>query len=162
MLAEGIIVSDSIKNIPNYKKKVVHLYKHETKDFESSFSLPQEIILFKHPNQVNRSIIVEIRGNPQSHWKLQYTSGKIILQHNKKNSVEYIVDLPPDDQFDTAVIRSGITVKNITSKIGANVLGLVISNYCSYFGYGKQCKYCEILPSYREYRNFPTVKKILI
>ena len=161
LLAEGIVVSESIKNVPNYKKKIVHLYKHETKDFQSHFTLPQEIILFRHPSEISRSIVVEVRGNPQSPWRLQYASGKIILQNNNKNSPEYVVDLPPDDKFDTIVIKPGITVKNITSKIGSNVLGLVISNYCSYFGYNKQCKYCEILPSYQEYRNFPTAKKEL-
>lgn len=161
LLAEGVRISRKIKKHPNYKKKLVHLYKHEAKDFKADFPLPQEIILFKHPHIPKRSIVTNIRGNPRSPWLLDYQNDSLILISSAQTVLRYLVDFPPNDNFDRVMLRNEISVANITSKIGANVLGFVVSNYCSYFGYGKQCKFCEIVPSYHEYKNYFSITKDL-
>lgn len=159
LLTDGISLDPSIALNTN-KNMVAGLYQHSGESL--TFKPPQEIILGDlrdESSQLDGSFMVNVRANKNSKYTLNYSGGDgFVLGTGEGGSIKVSVpDKPPF--YDTPI--GDVAISQVVQKLGADGLGLVPSNYCSYFSIGDYCRFCEIVPNYKTARVFPKSKKPL-
>lgn len=153
ILAEGINIDDSIKQLHKYNPRKNHLYDHSPESL--NFRIPEDIILLD--NIYNKSIIVRNRINSKSEWTL-YTDSQGVYIKNSINNQRVEVTFPSPLVTQNQKINNQ-PIDKIVTKLGTDLCGIIFSNNCFYFGSKDECKFCEILPTYLEYKSYPTATK---
>jgi len=160
LLIEGVNVDSTISRHPRYHPQVDGLYLHKVSGSDNFTVVPPaDLDLYSNPGLADgRPFMAVLRNNTHSDWRLSYNGKETLLERGRTES--YLVRLPDKPIFydDT---REGIETWRIVQKLGVDLVGVIVNNYCSYFGSGMQCKFCEIVPSYTRTKNFPTVRKPL-
>lgn len=150
MLVDGCAVSDGFIAPTGIYLKQVHLYKHST---EHHSHIPDDVMV----HCGDESVIVRLRNN---------SSSSVVLM--QKGEQYYIVDRSTSDTFPISFIESSLAldssiekfkVGEVCSILGADLIGVIPSNYCFYFSNGEECKFCEIWQTYQsDLKNQKAVK----
>lgn len=119
--------------------KKIHLYAHS--DQKSSQPIPDDLLL---PGDM----IVRIRYQPNSEYVLKSTpEGYHLLNDLTGETLPVeLVKSPKCKDVEVA----GTKISSHCSFLGTDLLGIIPSNYCFYFQQGKQCRFCEILPTFKK------------
>lgn len=160
LLADGIRLDPTVAS-PETKEAVPALYQHTGEAL--SFKPPQEIILGdlrSSGNGLDGPFVVNIRANQDSPHSLTRIGGGYLLTTNNGNVVE--VKVPGKPAFYELPVKEGLKVSQVVQKLGHDGIGVVPSNYCSYFSHSEQCRFCEIVPNYQTARVFPKARKPLV
>ncbi|MGD6874233.1 radical SAM protein [Sutcliffiella horikoshii] len=154
LLAEGLNIDKSIESNTNFNYKKFHLYDHSSET--PSIIIPDDIIIFHDKEYSGKDIISRNRFNPNSKWLVKLINGKLVLENpdGKINDISF----PPRPLFDNLEVNNQPLEKLVT-KLGTDLCGVILSNNCFYFGSKKECKFCEILPTYLDYKSYPTATK---
>lgn len=157
LLSEGIHIDPGVAGLLPYKVRVEHLYRHDW-GRPPGFQYPQEIILFSdrvltrdHP------VIVNLRSNPASSWRLQAVDGAPVLFDPAGEPMP--VTLQPAPPFYSSDIASGAPAWRIAQQLGCDLVGVIPHNYCFFFAGKEECVFCEIAPNYADSRTYAQVRK---
>jgi hypothetical protein len=157
LLSEGIRVDPSITGLMPYKLRVEHLYRHDW-GHPLDFPYPQEIILFSDPVLTqNHPIIVNLRSNPFSRWRLRAVHHVPILVTPGGKPLQ--VALQPAPPFYSAETAAGTKVWRIAQQLGCDLVGVIPHNYCFFFAGKQECIFCEITTNYADSRTYYQVGK---
>lgn len=156
LLVEGITIDESdARRLPgHWKFRTEHLYQHDGGK-TPQYAYPQELVLGRGADRSNDTV-VNVRLNNGSPWRLVAEDENVMLVGP---GIEMAVELPPLPAYYNSRIASGVDTSTVVQHLGADALGVIPNNYCSYFKDGSECRFCEIEPSYREAGKFPTFRK---
>lgn len=156
LLTEGVAI-DSLVQSPDLKPLIAGLYIHT--DQKTSFTSPQEIViddLRADLPEADGPFISNVRINQQSPWKLLRNEEGLTLEHKGEL---HSVSAPTRPSFYELNTSDGTKVSKIAQKLGADGIGVVPNNSCSYFGSGDECRFCEIVPNFVAARTNRKAKK---
>ncbi|PWU14530.1 MAG: hypothetical protein C5B45_04245 [Chlamydiae bacterium] len=139
LLTHGCRVAPNTSFPPSIALKKIHLYAHSSEKYHQP--IPDDLVL---PNQ----IISRIRYHSHSPFILESTLSGYQVRH-EMTAEALPVSFVPLPAF-TDLIVSELPISSICSFLGADLLGITPSNYCFYFQQGKQCRFCEILPTFKK------------
>lgn len=150
LLTQGCRVASNTIFPSSIALKKIHLYAHSIETCNQP--IPDDLVL---PNQT----ISRIRYQSSSPFILEPTlSGyQVRCERTAETIPVSFIPLPAY----TSSIVSGLSVSSICSFLGADLLGIIPSNYCSYFQKGEQCRFCEILPTFKKQVEYPKTFKSL-
>ncbi len=153
LLAEGLNIDESIQNLSNFNQKKYHLYDHSPET--PTFTMPEDIILH-YDEFTQKPVIARNRFNSKSPWVLKSENDQLILQGPHTRLSE--VDFPTPTNFGDLTVNEE-PLDQVATKLGVDLCGVILSNYCFYFGSKTECRFCEILPTYLERRAYPQATK---
>ncbi len=130
--------------------KKIHLYAHSNEKINQP--LPDDLLL-------SDQTIARIRYRSQSPFVLESIEGGYQIRHEASGK-SLSVRLVPRPGFSEVKV-SELPISSICSFLGVDLLGISPSNYCFYFQTKKQCKFCEILPTFKSEVEFPKTFKSL-
>ena len=142
LLTHGCSIQENVIFPNNTNRKSIHLYAHS--DESSSRSIPDDILI----GGPTSNCIVRIRFNSNSHLKIIQKYEEYFI-HDSKKGREQLISFISAPQSSQNLIK-GHTLGSICSYLGIDLLGLIPSNYCFYFKNEKQCKFCEIIDTFKE------------
>ncbi|MDR2539898.1 MAG: hypothetical protein LBC45_04840 [Chlamydiales bacterium] len=154
LIAKGINVKNRITEGLAFNTKQIHLYQHYV--VKHSSSIPEDIILYSENEVIPKTVISKIRFNPDSEWYLDYEKG-YKLRNDKKGKEHSVIPTSPTN-FDNQFIHNSL-LASIVQKLGTDVAGVIISNYCFYFKTKKECRFCEIYQTHKSHKTFAKVTK---
>lgn len=141
LLVEGCRVSQDIVFPENTSFKKVHLYAHSNE--KSSIQIPDDILIGDLPSS---QIIGRVRYKTTSPLEIIQNGQQYELYD--KNSKLCSINLVSSPNF--SHYKAGKhSIGKVCSYLGKDLLGVIPSNYCFYFSQGKQCRFCEILPTHK-------------
>lgn len=150
LLAEGCAVEPALEFPEDMLSKEVHLYAHSS--HRSRTRIPDDLVLLAGQARV----VARIRYNPASTIRLAGAGEAFALFG--------IGDRPRE----VSVLRCPVACRRATeesdigsvcSMLGMDLIGVIPSNSCSYFGQGTQCRFCEIMPTYLKQVRHPRARK---
>lgn len=150
LLAHGCRVAPNTSFPPSIVLKKIHLYAHSSEKYHQP--IPDDLVL---PNQ----IISRVRYHSHSPFILESTLSGYQVRHEMTAETLPVGFVPLPAFTDLAI--SGLPISSICSFLGADLLGITPSNYCFYFQQGKQCRFCEILPTFKKEVEYPKTFKSL-
>lgn len=130
--------------------KKIHLYSHSNEKIEQP--IPDDLLL---PCET----IVRIRYHINSPFVLELVSNGYQIRNEESDEFVpvQLVERPGFSDLNT----SGLPISSICSFLGTDLLGIIPSNYCFYFQTKKQCRFCEILPTFKKEVEFSKTFKSL-
>lgn len=150
LLTQGVNVIDTTGD---FKPQIVGLYNHNIAG--KPVNVPQEVIIDQLPH-TDGPFIANIRYNPNSPLTLVSSETGLEL-HTEDGNIP--VTLPEKPPFYDLPLADGRQVGKVAQKLGSDGAGVVPNNSCSYFGGHMECRFCEIVPSYKDARTNPSAKK---
>lgn len=150
MLTEGCSVDSTEALAQQCHVKQIHLYVHSTHAPPSA--IPDDVILEGDPPIVSR-----VRYNPNARLRLTTEANGLVIR-DLSRSVSYRAALVSRPRF-LAHEEGGIPLAAMFSFLGVDLLGVTPSNSCFYFADGVQCRFCEILPAYKQAVEYPKAVK---
>jgi hypothetical protein len=150
LLTKGVNIDDSIEFPDSISAKKIHLYAHSSSKHQGS--IPDDVLL-------DHRLICRIRYQPDSEFILEKKESAYLIR-NSLNNTSIAVSFVSKAKFSDIQV-SGYTLSSICSFLGKDLLGITPSNYCFYFQNGKQCKFCEILPTFKKEVEFRKTFKSL-
>jgi hypothetical protein len=156
LLVDGITIdANEARRLPGrWKFRTEHLYQHDGGK-TPLYAYPQELVL-GHGTDRSFDTVVNVRLHADSPWRLMVEGEHVVLTGP---DTELTVELPPLPAYYDTRLVSGVAASTVVQHLGADALGVIPNNYCSYFKDGSECRFCEIEPSYREAGKFPTFRK---
>ncbi|VHO04727.1 radical SAM protein [Candidatus Rhabdochlamydia sp. T3358] len=154
LIAKGISVKNRIAEGSAFNTKQIHLYQHHVATHSSP--IPEDIILYPENEVIPKTVISKLRFNPDSEWYLDYEKGYKL--RNDKKREEYSVTPTSPTNFDNQFIQNS-PLSSIVQKLGIDVAGVIISNYCFYFKTKKECRFCEIYQTHKSHKTFTKATK---
>lgn len=161
LLCHGCAVHEKVVFPKNINNKRILLYAHST---ENSHKLLPDDIIIGGPES---SCIARIRYNPQSYLKIIQKENDFYVK-NEKYDTEHRISFVPA-LVSSADFIGDNKLESICSYLGCDLLGLIPSNYCFYFNDGKQCKFCEILDTFKNqldyrkaFKDLNTIEKAVV
>lgn len=149
LLVHGIAVDPSVQNLSDsYKPLIQAIYGHY-RGARRNFRVPEELLLYCAPEDEKEAIVVRVREHDESERRLIVEDGQAYIL---KPTGKYKVTLDRKPTFYDQKTSSGTDVWRIVQRMGTDVLGVVASNYCSYFSSQEECRFCELIPSYASAR----------
>ena len=155
LIANGINVASSFQGKSNFNTKQIHLYQHHSE--AHMFPIPEDIYLYRENQIINKSIVSKLRYNPRSNWTL-HLEDEIYFIENPKTEERFEVQLTAPTNFDACSIE-GTSLNKIVQKLGKDVAGVILSNYCFYYKDGKECKFCEIYQTFKKHKTHKSAIK---
>lgn len=150
LLTKGCRVSPDLVLPSTTALKKIHLYAHSSQ--KNHQPIPDDVIL---PSQT----IARIRYQSNSTFILEnYQTGYTIRNESTDEIIP--VQFVESPSFSNLSV-SDIPISSICSFLGTDLLGITPSNYCFYFQQGKQCKFCEILQTFKKEVEYPKTFKSL-
>lgn len=150
LLCRGCRINEKEDFSPSIAVKKIHLYAHSEEKMDRT--IPDDVLL---PDGVS----VRVRYQSSSPFILESVSGGYQIRNEMNEEVVPVnfVKLP---NFSNQFINN-IPVSSICSFLGQDLLGITPSNYCFYFQQKKQCRFCEILPTFKKEVDYPKTFKSL-
>lgn len=139
LLCHGCSIDPSLPLPGTIRTKKIHLYSHSHE--KAGFELPDDLLL-------SSDCIVRIRLRTSSPFSLIHQDG-IYAIFDQRTGSSTPVEFLNEPNFSKSSIGSD-SVNSICASLGKDLLGIAPSNYCFYFSDGKQCKFCEILPTFKK------------
>jgi len=96
-------------------------------------------------------LYVDVRYNPKSTFRVDISSGSLVLLKNNTELCE--VRWPNRPDFYDKKTRSGELMKKIASMRGDCGLRICFDNACTYYAKDEQCKFCNIVPARQRNRS---------
>jgi hypothetical protein len=150
LLADGCAVAGGLEFPEDMLSKEVHLYAHSS--HRSRTRIPDDLLL-----QAGRArVVARIRYNPASPIRLSRGDEGFVLVGAGDRPREVSVLRCP------AACRRAAEesdIGSVCSMLGVDLIGVIPSNSCSYFGQGTQCRFCEIMPTYLKQVRHPRARK---
>jgi hypothetical protein len=150
LLVLGCRVNPQTKFPAIISLKKIHLYAHSNEKIAQP--IPDDLIL---PYQT----ICRIRYRSNSPFILEQSTTGYQIRHEQDNE-SIPVEFVNRPGFSECKV-SELPVSSICSFLGADLLGITPSNYCFYFQTKSQCRFCEILPTFKNEVDFPKTFKNL-
>jgi hypothetical protein len=130
--------------------KRIHLYSHSDEKIVSP--IPDDIIL-------DDLLVCRIRYNSKSPFIIKKNDQKFFIEHETTKETTPISFIHKPAGIEEEI--EGNSVSSICSFLSKDLLGVTPSNYCFYFGNKSQCRFCEILQTYKNEVEYPkTFKKL--
>ena len=142
LLSEGCGVQKGIIFPEWVNIKRIHLYSHSEE--ETPIPIPDDIYI----GQRSAAILCRIRYNSNSSKILSFIEGKYLLIDTKQGVSLPVGFIKEPSYVNTAI--NGYVMDSICSLLGDDLLGITPSNYCFYFKDDTQCRFCEILDTYKK------------
>lgn len=156
MLINGINIDESMSDAKGFNPRKYHLYNH-TKE-KKDFNIPEDTIIFFNELEPENCIISRNRINSSSNFKLVHKDSKnyLIEDNNIWNNIKF-----PQKNLneDVQLLNTNYQISSLVTKLGTDLCGVILSNYCFYFKDNKQCKFCEIVPNFIEEKHIDTAVK---
>lgn len=148
LLVHGCRVAPHTQFPTTISLKKIHLYAHSNEKIDQP--IPDDLLL-------PCSTIVRIRYRSNSPFILESTtSGYQIRNEKDGNCIPVgLINRPGFSEFKV----SELPISSICSFLGTDLLGITPSNYCFYFQNKTQCRFCEILPTFKNEVEFPKTFK---
>lgn len=140
LLAHGCSVAPGFQVEEECHRKTVHLYVHTAA--KVSPGLPEDLVLGEGSTEVR----ARVRYNPASLLRLSRDEAGYTL--HDADGHDWRVRVPPRPGFWGKQSR-GTSLGSLFSMLGPDLLGVAPSNYCFYFARDLQCRFCEIVDSFR-------------
>lgn len=148
LLVKGCRISEKISFPSSLASKKIHLYSHSSEKIKTP--IPDDLLL-------PHNTIVRLRYRTNSPYILELTEKGYQIR-NEENDEIVTVHLIKRPLFsDVQVLQMNLS--SICSYLGTDLLGITPSNYCFYFQNKKQCRFCEILPTFKDAVEFPKTFK---
>lgn len=144
LLTQGCKVSSNTQFSDAIALKKIHLYSHSPEKTDKSIT--EDVML---PNE----IISRVRYRTTSHLTLESHSNGYQIKNDTTQHLTPVSCIASSDFSN--VLSSGVTNSQVCAHLGCDLLGITPSNYCFYFQNGSQCKFCEILPTYKSQVEYP-------
>lgn len=156
LLAKGIRVKKTAGRRKDFNKKQIHLYQHCAT--LHPMDVPEDLILYSGSKLIPETIVSKFRYNPNSDWCMDDENGYKL--QNDRRGIEIPVEPTSSTGFDQHLI-GGSPLDSIVQKLGTDVAGVVLSNWCFYFQNHQECRFCEIYPTFRSQKTFHKARKPL-
>ena len=151
LLSLGCAIDKDVSFPASVSTKSVHLYAHSTE--ERGEPIPDDLIL-----QGGYSpILARIRYNSKSRLRLRQEGAAYIVE-DKASRQDWAIDFVRRPRFFNHSVGEK-KISDVCSYLGTDVLGVVPSNYCFYYGGGNECRFCEILPTYLDKVGYESAAK---
>lgn len=144
LLAEGIRIAKDCLPVSSINLTRRHLYDYGVTQAE--YEIPYEIILARLPSLANKPILARVRYNPNSPWELRVVGDDDVLC-NLETGSEQKVEVPRVTDFRGHQVM-GLDLSLVVQRLGYDLLGLVPTNYCSYYTNDEKCAFCEIVETF--------------
>lgn len=144
LLTEGIQIAKDCLPVNSINLTRRHLYDYGVAQAEHE--IPYEIILTRLPSLANKPILARVRYNPDSQWELRVVDDEDILR-NLETGSEQKVEVPRVTDFRGHQVM-GLDLSVVVQRLGYDLLGLVPTNYCSYYSDDEKCIFCEIVETF--------------
>lgn len=154
LIARGVSVDDQINQGGPFNTKQIHLYQHNVDSH--SATIPEDIILYSENEIIPKTVISKLRFNPHSPWRLSFVEG--LKLRNEQKGVEFPVKVTAPTHFENHFIKNS-PLSSIVQKLGVDVAGVIISNYCFYFKTKQECRFCEIYQTHKNHKTFNRATK---
>jgi hypothetical protein len=148
LLSKGCRLDPNFEAPPSIALKKIHLYSHSHEKYESA--IPDDLIL-------SDQSICRIRYRSDSHIALE-KKGMHYQIRNTLNDETLAAHFVPRPAFANSTV-SNLPLSSICALLGTDLLGITPSNYCFYFQQNKQCRFCEILPTFKSEVEYPRAFK---
>ncbi len=142
LLVHGCNIDESVECPELALEKQTLLYTHSSE--KTKKRLPDDIILGRGECEV----VSRIRFNPESPYCITSYQGKIVLFDQQKQLHHDVGFIPAPKSSGIEV--NGTPLHSMCSFLGKDLLGIIPSNYCFYFGQKAQCKFCEIWGTFKD------------
>ncbi len=154
LLAKGIRVNQNVGKRKDFNRKQIHLYQHCAT--LHPIDIPEDLVLYSGSMLIPEIIMTKFRYNPDSDWQMDDENGYKL--RNDRTGVEIPVEPTPQTGFDQHFIGE-LPLSSIVQKLGTDVAGVVLSNWCFYFQNNHECRFCEIFPTYQSQKTFNKAQK---
>lgn len=144
LLTEGLRIAPGTLPGTSINLTRRHLYDYGVAQAE--YEIPYEIVLSRFRSFAGLPIIARVRYNPASDWELVAVDGHEVLR-NLKTGTEQRVEVPRITDF-RGQQAMGRDLSVIVQRLGYDLLGLVPTNYCSYYSSKEKCTFCEIVETF--------------
>jgi hypothetical protein len=161
LLVEGLRLHESAREGIGtlYKERVVALFDIYI-NYQKGITYPAELVLPSSPDKkpevdalgtLEDGLTVAYRNNDYSPFQLRRESGKLILEREDNYLTE--VAFYPRPAYYTKKTSDGIPLNKFVIHGGLQGLfGCISSSWCNYFKNGDQCRFCNLVPTYKEYK----------
>lgn len=141
LLTMGCGLDDNCITPSNIQHKEIHLYSHSLE--KPSVKLPEDFFIGKGDSRFN----IRLRLNRSSPFRIFQKGNQFLLKKNEEviSEIEFANNPKFRDHF-----YGQIPISSVCTRLGDDTLGVIPSNYCFYFKDGKQCRFCEILPTHKK------------
>jgi hypothetical protein len=146
LLADGVRVAPNAVPVERINLTRRHLYDYGVA--RAGHEIPYEIVLSRLPSLAGLPIIARVRYNPSSEWELSGAGGHEVLR-NLKSGAEVPVEVPRVTDFRGHQVM-GHELSLVVQRLGYDLLGLVPTNYCSYYTSSEKCAFCEIVETFKD------------
>jgi hypothetical protein len=152
LLVEGVCVDPSVGFAGDaYKPRIEQMYRHHVES-PGAYRIPQDIVLFAPPNLTATEVIAaQLRHSSSSRWRLRYDEGALLLTSDDAQHRVAFLARPRFYHYQTP---TGVPVWQLVQLVGTDLVGIVPSNYCSFFAAGDECRFCELVPGYQADREY--------
>jgi hypothetical protein len=112
---------------------------------------PEEVRLSGGPNSL-RSVIVSVRLNPASPYRVEAVEGSLELRADGRTVAA--IELQKSPAYYGRTLASGKPIADIAPTIEwGYLLYLTAFRLCQYFGAQEECQFCDINENYRQQKN---------
>lgn len=136
----------------NIQYKQIHLYSDSEQ--KSTAKIPEDFYIGEGDERFN----VRLRLNQNSPFKIFRSDQTYYLK--KHDSIVTQIEFLTSPKFRLQHDEK-LPISSICTRLGNDTLGVVPSNYCFYFKNGKQCRFCELLPTHKKEVEFTSTLKPL-
>ncbi len=151
LLVEGCSIDQTVRFPEWIHQKKIHLYAHSTES--TSNKIPDDLLIGDGESQV----ICRIRYREKASLQITQKENNYFL-FDKEDGQLIPISFPEGPKYEQASVQ-GHPLSSICSSLGRDLLGITPSNYCFYFKDGKQCRFCEIFPTYQDKVEYPKALK---
>lgn len=131
-------------------------------DQKEHLKAPEEVRLIGGPKSF-KPVIVSVRLNPSSPYRVESEGGTLILKHEGEEVAR--VELQKSPEYYKKTLSSGKPIADIAPTIEwGYLLYLTAFRLCQYFGDQEECQFCDINENFRQQkksgRSYTSVKSI--
>lgn len=149
LLADGVRIDEGAFDATRSNLTRRHLYDYGIS--LPSHQIPYELVLHKTSQPARGPVVARVRYNRESRWSLIQRSGSHAIL-DEVSGDEHPVEVPASTDFRGHEVR-GIPLDSIVQRLGQDLLGLVPTNYCSYYRNDGKCAFCEIVETFDDLHN---------
>jgi hypothetical protein len=131
-------------------------------DQKEHLKAPEEIRLIGGPDDF-KPVIVSVRLNPSSPYRVESDKGTLILKHGGEEIAR--VELQKSPEYYKKTLSNGKPIADIAPAIEwGYLLYLTAFRLCQYFGDQEECQFCDINENFRQQkksgRSYTSVKSV--
>ena len=158
LLTDGIRIDEGSFDLCGANLSRIHLYDYGVS--APKYDIPFDIILYWVDGERKRlPIIVRVRFKNDSPWYLEQ-NGDNYWVVNSENEESHHAEILKTEDFGGQNVM-GQPLEALAQRLGYDLLGLVPTNYCSFYQSGKKCAFCEIVETHNNLASGTPYRKSL-